>query len=204
MPDTITKTPNPRPAAAAKDEHPSGDKRFKLIDRTLKRFQYQQDALIEVLHTAQEAFGFLSDDLLLYVAHQLKLPASWVYGVATFYHFFSLKPQGDHNCIVCLGTACYVKQAADIVAALQKAYAIEPGQTTPDHRLSLNTARCLGSCGLAPVIVLDGNVIGRVTPALALDQVQSVVAHPQPEVRETENRKRETENRIQEMENGIR
>ncbi len=179
MPDTSIQTQTPR--AAAKAEHPSGDKRFKLIDRTLKRFQYQQDALIEVLHTAQEAFGFLSDDLLIYVAHQLKLPTSWVYGVATFYHFFSLKPQGEHNCIVCLGTACYVKQAADIVAALQKAYGIEPGQTTRDHQLSLNTARCLGSCGLAPVIVLDGNVIGRVTPEKALDQVQTIVANMQPE-----------------------
>ena len=84
----------PTPAQAG---HPSGDNRFKVIDRTLKRFQYQQDALIEVLHTAQETFGFLSDDLLIYVARQLKLPLSWVYGVATFYHFFSLKPQGEHN-----------------------------------------------------------------------------------------------------------
>jgi bidirectional [NiFe] hydrogenase diaphorase subunit len=101
----------------------------------------------------------------------LKLPLSWVYGVATFYHFFSLKPQGEHNCIVCLGTACYVKQSANIVAALQKAYDIEAGQTTRDHRLSLNTARCLGSCGLAPVIILDGDVIGRATPESALLQV---------------------------------
>ena len=73
-----------------------------------------------MLHTAQEAFGFLSDDLLIYVAHQLKLPLSWVYGVATFYHFFTLNPQGEHNCIVCMGTACYVKRAAEIVAALQQ------------------------------------------------------------------------------------
>jgi bidirectional [NiFe] hydrogenase diaphorase subunit len=156
-------------------DHPSGDSRFKLIDRTLKRFQYQQDALIEVLHTAQEAFGFLSDDLLIYVAHQLKLPMSWVYGVATFYHFFSLKPQGAHNCIVCLGTACYVKQAAEIVAALQKAYGIEPGQTTADHQFSLNTARCLGSCGLAPVLVLDGEVLPRSTAENALEQVRARV-----------------------------
>ena len=85
--------------------HPSGDPRFKLIDRTLKRFSYQQDALIEVLHTAQEAFGFLEDDLLIYVARQLKLPLSWVYGVATFYHFFSLKPQGEHTCICLLYTS---------------------------------------------------------------------------------------------------
>lgn len=163
------------------NEHPSGDTRFRLIDRTLKRFQYQQDALIEVLHTAQEAFGFLSDDLLIYVAHQLKLPLSWVYGVATFYHFFSLKPQGEHNCIVCLGTACYVKQAAAITAVLQAAYAVEPGQTTPDNRFSLNTARCLGSCGLAPVLVLDGDVVGRSTPQDALARVAAALAGPRDE-----------------------
>lgn len=179
MPATAAQRQPPR--TVAKTEHPGEDNRFKLIDRTLKRFQYQQDALIEVLHTAQEAFGFLADDLLIYVAHQLKLPLSWVYGVATFYHFFSLKPQGEHNCIVCLGTACYVKQAANIVAALQKAYEIEAGQTTPDHRLSLNTARCLGSCGLAPVIVLDGDVIGRATPESALTQVQARVVKKEVE-----------------------
>lgn len=155
--------------------HPSGDNRFKVIDRTLKRFQYQQDALIEVLHTAQEAFGFLSEDLLIYVARQLKLPLSWVYGVATFYHFFSLKPQGDHNCTICLGTACYVKNAADLITSLRQAYAIEPGQMTADHRFSLSTARCLGSCGLAPVVLLDGDVIGRAEPQSLLSQVRAVV-----------------------------
>ncbi|MEZ4860041.1 MAG: bidirectional hydrogenase complex protein HoxE [Caldilineaceae bacterium] len=175
MPTTATVT-RPRPTSQRnQSEHPSGDPRFKLIDRTLKRFQYQQDALIEVLHTAQESFGFLSEDLLIYVAHQLKLPLSWVYGVATFYHFFSLKPQGDHNCIVCLGTACYVKQAADILATLQRTYGITPGQMTADHRLSLNTARCLGSCGLAPVLLLDGEVLGRQTPEAALAHVYTKV-----------------------------
>lgn len=157
-------------------EHPSGDPRFKLIDRTLKRFQYKQDALIEVLHTAQESFGFLADDLLIYVARQLKLPLSWVYGVATFYHFFSLKPQGEHNCIVCLGTACYVKHAAEILASLQQEFKLAAGQTTPDHKLSLNTARCLGSCGLAPVLVLDGEVIGRATAETAVAGVHAAVA----------------------------
>ena len=170
--------PNPTPAPVrtirrADEEHPSGDPRFALIDRTLKRFQYQQDALIEVLHTAQEAFGFLSDDLLIYVARQLKLPLSWVYGVATFYHFFTLKPQGQHNCIVCMGTACYVKRAAEIVAALQKEYNVAAGETTSDGSFSLATARCLGSCGLAPVLVLDGDVLPRETPESALEQVRT-------------------------------
>ena len=155
--------------------HPSGDARFKLIDRTLKRYQYQQDALIEVLHTAQEAFGFLENDLLIYVARQLKLPLSWVYGVATFYHFFTLEPQGEHNCIVCMGTACYVKRAAEIVAALQREYGVEPGQTTGDGKLSVATARCLGSCGLAPVLVVDGEVLGRETPESTLDALHALV-----------------------------
>jgi len=162
-----------RPTTEA--EHPSGDARFQLIDRTLKRFHYQQDALIEVLHTAQESFGFLEDDLMIYVARQLKLPLSWVYGVATFYHFFSLEPQGDHNCIVCMGTACYVKRAAEVVAALQKEFGIEPGNTTDDGSLSLGTARCLGSCGLAPVLVVDGEVLGRETPESIVERMRQLV-----------------------------
>jgi bidirectional [NiFe] hydrogenase diaphorase subunit len=158
--------------------HPSGDPRFKLVDRTLQRFQYQQDALIEVLHTAQETFGFLEDDLMIYVARQLRLPLSWVYGVATFYHFFSLKPQGEHSCIVCLGTACYVKRAAEIVAALRAEFGIEPGQTTADNRLSIAAARCLGSCGLAPVLVLDGMVLGREAPESVVAQVRARLSGP--------------------------
>lgn len=163
-------------SARQEEEHPSGDPRFKVIDRTLKRLQYQQDALIEVLHTAQESFGFLSEDLLIYVARQLKLPPSWVYGVATFYHFFSLQPTGEHNCVVCLGTACYVKRAAEVLATLQQAYNVESGKTTADGKLSLSTARCLGSCGLAPVLVLDGEVIGRDTPEMLLQRVQKRLA----------------------------
>lgn len=157
-------------------DHPSGDPRYKLVDRTLKRFRFQQDALIEVLHTAQEAFGFLEDDLLIYIAQQLKLPLSWVYGVATFYHFFSLKPQGEHTCTICMGTACYVKQAAEIVALLKKEFGIEPGHTTSDGKLSLATARCLGSCGLAPVLVVDNEVLGRETPESTLAYVRALVA----------------------------
>jgi bidirectional [NiFe] hydrogenase diaphorase subunit len=174
----LTKDDVTKVTKEAETEHPSGDPRFKLIDRALKRLQYQQDALIEVLHTAQEAFGYLSEDMLIYTARQLKLPLSWVYGVATFYHFFSLKPQGEHSCIVCLGTACYVKQAAEIIAKLQAEYGIETGQTTPDGKLSLSAARCLGSCGLAPVLVLDGEVIGRETPGTTLERVRAMVLGP--------------------------
>ena len=87
----------------------------------MKRHQFAPDALIEVLHTAQELFGFLQTDLLHYVAHGLKLPPSRVYGVATFYHFFSFKPQGEHTCVVCTGTACYVKGADALLAAVEQA-----------------------------------------------------------------------------------
>jgi bidirectional [NiFe] hydrogenase diaphorase subunit len=157
-------------------DHPSGDPRYKLVDRALKRLNYQPDALIEVLHTAQESFGFLADDLLLYVARHLNLPPSWVFGVATFYHFFSLKPQGEHSCIVCLGTACYVKRAAEILATLQARYGIEPGATTADQRLSLGTARCLGSCGLAPVLVVDDSTLGKQSPETIIAYLEGLLA----------------------------
>ena len=159
----------------ALSDHPSGDPRFDMIDRVMKRNHYQQHALIEVLHTAQEIFGYLAEDLLIYVANQLKLPQSWVYGVATFYHFFSLEPQGEHTCIVCMGTACYVKRSAAIVAALQKEFRVEPGKATADGKLSLAVARCLGSCGLAPAVVLDGAVLGLETPETTVTRVRQAV-----------------------------
>lgn len=144
--------------------HPSGDKRFKILDTTLKRCQFQQDALIEVLHKAQELFGFLEMDVLLYVARGLKLPPSRVYGVATFYHLFTLKPQGEHTCVVCMGTACFVKGAERLLTAVEAFSHIRAGETTPDDRLSLLTARCIGACGIAPVVVYDKTTAGQQTP----------------------------------------
>ncbi len=155
--------------AAREPAHPSGDQRFKLVDRAMQQHGHRADALIEVLHTAQEAFGYLSEDLLTYVATQLKVPLSRVYGVASFYHLFSFRPLGEHSCTVCLGTACFVKRAAEILVALGSEFAVEPGHTTVDGCLSLATARCLGSCGLAPVVVLDGEIVGKTTPESAVD-----------------------------------
>jgi len=144
---------------------PSGDRRFKLLEVAMKRHQYRQDALIEILHAAQELFGYLEHDLLLFVARHLKLPPSKVYGVATFYHFFSLKPKGQHTCVICMGTACYVKGADALLDVVGKAAHIKSGETTADNRLSLVTARCLGACGIAPAVVLDGVIRGHETPA---------------------------------------
>jgi bidirectional [NiFe] hydrogenase diaphorase subunit len=151
------------------------DPRFKLVERTLKRTQHQQDALIEVLHTAQEAYGYLDNAMMIYVAQELKLPLSWVYGVVTFYHFFSLEPRGEHTCIVCLGTACYVKGAGAILTRLEQEFGIKAGETTSDGRFSLLTARCLGSCGLAPVMILDGRVLGRETPDSMVEKVRALI-----------------------------
>jgi bidirectional [NiFe] hydrogenase diaphorase subunit len=161
--------------STAQAEHPSGDARFKAVDRALKRLHYQQDALIEVLHVAQEAFGYLDEGLLIYVARQLKLAPSWVFGVATFYHFFSLEPKGEHQCIVCMGTACYVKGAGEIVAYLEKEHGIKAGETTPDGKFSLTEARCLGSCGLAPILIVDEETLGKETPETTAAKVREVL-----------------------------
>jgi bidirectional [NiFe] hydrogenase diaphorase subunit len=153
--------------------HPSGDTRFELLDKTLKRLRYQQDTLIEVLHSAQDIFGFVREDVLMYVAKALELPPSRVYGVATFYHLFSFKPKGEHSCTVCLGTACYVGGASAIAGKLEETYGIALEQTTPDGKLSLSSARCLGSCGLAPVMIVDGEILGKATPESVLEKLRA-------------------------------
>jgi bidirectional [NiFe] hydrogenase diaphorase subunit len=153
-------------------EHASGDKRFKILEVHMKRHQFKPDALIEVLHKAQELFGFLDNDLLLFIAYSLKLPPSRVYGVATFYHFFTLKPQGKHTCVVCMGTACYVKGAEKVLNAVQERAKIRSGETTPDNQLSLLTARCIGACGIAPAVVYDGQVAPKQTAETALEKIK--------------------------------
>lgn len=153
-------------------EHASGDKRFRILDTHIKRHQFRADALIEVLHKAQELFGYLEDDLLIYVAHALKLPPSRVYGVATFYHYFTLKPKGAHTCVVCLGTACYVKGADAVLQAVEAEAGVKAGQTTADQQVSLLTARCIGACGVAPAVVYDGTVAVRQSPDSAVAKVK--------------------------------
>ncbi|HBE16494.1 MAG TPA: NAD(P)H-dependent oxidoreductase subunit E [Cyanobacteria bacterium UBA11149] len=172
MVSPTTQTAVERKTKVVKSEHPSGDKRFKVLDVTMKRNQNRPDALIEVLHKAQEIFGYLEEDVLLYVARKLKLPISKVYGVATFYHLFSLKPSGEHTCIVCLGTACYVKGAGALLNAIEEYAHIHQGETTGDGKMSLITARCIGACGLAPAAVFDGKVAGQQTPELLVEKVK--------------------------------
>lgn len=174
--ESATNTRRPK-AANAPEPHPSGDKRFRMLETQIKRHQFRQDALIEVLHKAQELFGFLDDDLLLFVAQRLKVPPSLVYGVATFYHYFNLKPKGAHTCVVCMGTACYVRGADQVLAALEQATGVKAGGTTPGNEVSLLTARCIGTCGIAPAVVYDDKVAGKQTPAMALDHVKGWMSH---------------------------
>jgi bidirectional [NiFe] hydrogenase diaphorase subunit len=160
--------------ATATPRAPSDDRRWRIVETRMRRLGQRPDALIEVLHSAQEAFGYLDTDTLAYVAASLRVPLSKVYGVATFYSFFTLKPQGDHACVVCTGTACYINGAGGIVAAIGRELGLGPGETTPDGRVSLLTARCLGSCSLAPAMILDGEVSGKLTAGAVVARLEAL------------------------------
>jgi bidirectional [NiFe] hydrogenase diaphorase subunit len=148
------------------------DRRWRSINRTMRLHGNEGHALIEVLHTVQESFGFLDLDAMKYVAESLHVPLSRVYGVATFYHFFTLKPPGEHTCVVCLGTACYIGGASSILNGIEEEISVHPGETTTDGKISLLTARCMGSCGLAPAVVFDGNVRGRMSLSAVLETIR--------------------------------
>lgn len=156
---------------------PTDDKRWKLVDGTMRRNGYYGHALIEALHTVQDAFGYLDDTSMHYVAQSLNLPLSKVYGVATFYHLFTLKPQGRHTCVICTGTACYIKGAGALVEAVEDRFDVKVGETTADKSLSLLSARCVGACGIAPAVVVDGEVLGKQTPDQLIARLEEVIAH---------------------------
>lgn len=152
--------------------HPSGDRRFETLDAAMRREQYRSDALLELLRVAQELFGFLAEDVLIFLARGLEVPLSRVYGVATFYNLFTLAPRGQHTCTVCLGTACYVKGAGDILAGLEEAHGAKAGETTADGKLSVVVARCIGACGAAPAVAFDRELLGEQTLAGVLARVK--------------------------------
>lgn len=126
----------------------------------MRRNGFRGDALIETLHTVQSVFGFLDREALLFVADALSVAPSRVHGVATFYHFFQLRPGGEHVCSVCTGTACHIKGAQQLIDHIKDRFQLAPGETTPGAELTLLTVRCIGACGLAPAIVLDKEVVG--------------------------------------------
>lgn len=121
-------------------------------------------ALMPVLHEAQEIYGYLPAEVQTVIAEELNIPLAEVYGVATFYSQFSLAPKGKHKISVCLGTACYVKGSDKVLEAIEKELRISCGECTPDKKFSIDSCRCVGACGLAPVMIVDGEVYGRLTP----------------------------------------
>jgi bidirectional [NiFe] hydrogenase diaphorase subunit len=144
------------PVAQAKPI-PRNDERWRIVETRMRRLGNRPDALIEALHSVQEAFGYIDDDALRYVGESLAIPPSTVFGVATFYHYFRLKPLGEHMCVVCTGTACYINGAMQILAAIRASLDVRPDETTADGKISLLTARCFGSCSLAPAAIVDGD-----------------------------------------------
>ena len=148
------------PAPGTRPALPSDDKRWRIVTGMMRRHGYARDALIETLHTVQQSFGYLDKESLKFVANSLRVSLSQAYGVATFYHFFSLKPPGEHTCLVCLGTACYIKGGSQLIARAEETLHIGCGETTPDRKASLMMARCLGSCSVAPVVVYDAGLVG--------------------------------------------
>ncbi|HZJ53463.1 MAG TPA: NAD(P)H-dependent oxidoreductase subunit E [Myxococcaceae bacterium] len=151
------------------------DNRARLFERAMSRQGYAPDALIEVLHTAQELFGFLSTDRLREVSRKLRLPPSRVLGVATFYNFFSLQPKAEHTALVCTGTACYVAGAKGLLDAAQRRcqQAEARGRS---GKLGIQQARCIGSCGLAPLVVLDGRILPKLSVEALEQQLDEVGA----------------------------
>lgn len=139
----------------------------------MRRLGSRRDALIEALHSVQEAFGFIDRPALHYLSDSLGIPPSTVFGVATFYHYFKLRPPGKHTVVVCTGTACYINGAAAIVDAIADRFALAPDETTADGNLSLHTGRCFGSCSLAPAAIVDGQVRDRVDAGI-VDELQAL------------------------------
>ena len=134
------------------------------IDSVIDRYRGRPGCLIPVLEECQEIFGYLPVELQEYIGRGLNIAGSTIYGVVTFYSFFTMVPKGRHIIKVCMGTACYVRGIGEVLSRIQAAYNLRVGGTTEDRRFSLEAVRCLGACGLAPVVVVGQDTHGNVTP----------------------------------------
>jgi NADH-quinone oxidoreductase E subunit len=139
------------------------DPRYQQLDEIIEKYKNMKGSLIPVLHEAQGVFGYLPENIQIYIAERLNKPLSEIYGVVTFYSLFSTKPRGKYIINLCLGTACYVKGSGRIMETLKKELGIEIGETTSDGLFTLKGCRCLGACGLAPVMTINEHVHGRLT-----------------------------------------
>jgi NADH-quinone oxidoreductase subunit E/NADP-reducing hydrogenase subunit HndA len=148
------------------------DCQIKTIQDICQSFGNQAGELINVLHKTQEVFGYLPAEVQHVIAKELNISEAKVYGVVTFYAFFTMKPKGKHKISVCMGTACYVRGAEKVVDELKKELKINVGDVTPDGQFSLDCLRCVGACGLAPVVMIGEKVYGRVEAT----QVKEILA----------------------------
>ncbi len=153
------------------------EKTIDLIKKICTQFNNDERELINALHGVQHQLGYLPAEVQEVIARELKMPVAKVYGVVTFYSFFTMLPKGEHPVSVCMGTACYVRGAEQILAEFKRQLKIEVGQTTGDGKFSLSCLRCVGACGLAPVVMVGEKVYGRVTP----QQVKKILANYQEE-----------------------
>lgn len=144
----------------------------------------KRDALIPILQDVQEAYGYLSREAVVRIGERLNLPASKIYGVATFYNQFRFQPLGQNHIQVCRGTACHVKGSSSVMEALKQNLGVEPGQTTRDGVFSLEVVACIGACGLAPVITVNGAFYAGVTP----DSVRKLVSKIRREAKANETK----------------
>ncbi|MBN1769193.1 MAG: NADH-quinone oxidoreductase subunit NuoE [Prolixibacteraceae bacterium] len=135
------------------------------IKEVCKSFDNNEHELINVLHQVQHKLGYLPAEVQELIAKELNMSAAKVYGVVTFYSYFTMLPKGEHPISVCMGTACYVRGAEQVLDELKRNLKIEVGETTADGKFSLNALRCVGACGLAPVVLVGDKVHGRVAPS---------------------------------------
>ncbi len=135
------------------------------LDEIIAQYKGVKGALMPVLQGAQDIYGYLPIEVIRHVAFGLEVPVEEVYGVASFYSQFTLNPKGDVSIAVCLGTACYVKGSGNIIAKVSEVIGVEPGATSPDGKYSLDATRCVGACGLAPVMTINNDVYGRLVPS---------------------------------------
>ncbi|GAU78136.1 NAD(P)H-dependent oxidoreductase subunit E [Fusibacter sp. 3D3] len=136
--------------------------KLEALDAFVDAQASKEDALIAVLHKAQDLFGYLPSELQLYVARKLKIPASKVYGVVSFYSYFTQEKRGEFTVSICMGTACFVKGIDKVVDEFTKQLGVKFGETTPDGLFTMNDVRCIGACGLAPVVMVNDKVFGHV------------------------------------------
>lgn len=168
-------------SVTAPTKHSLPKENFTELEAFIDNLETTKSALIEILHKAQNIFGYLPRDVQLFIARKLGIPAAEVFGVVSFYSYFTTKPRGKHTISVCMGTACFVKGADKIIEKVKESLEIESNEITEDGLFSLKDVRCIGTCGMAPVMMIDDKVFGRVKPE-EIDDILNSYRHKELQV----------------------